>query len=72
MLENLSFVFADPPYERGLGDRLISLLCLPKFEWYGILVLEHESAWIYKGREMEILNRKAYGDMAVSFLRKNR
>ncbi|UCE66915.1 MAG: 16S rRNA (guanine(966)-N(2))-methyltransferase RsmD [Candidatus Zixiibacteriota bacterium] len=71
-MKNYSIVFADPPYNRGLGERLISLFCLPKFEWYGILVLEHESDWIYKGQEMEILNRKAYGDMAVSFLRKNR
>jgi len=70
MLENLSLVFADPPYRQGLSDRLISLFCLPKFEWYGILALEHESDWIYAGEEMEILDRKVYGDMAVSFLRK--
>ena len=72
MMKNYSIVFADPPYRRGLGDRLISLFCLPKFEWYGILVLEHESDWNYRGQEMKILNRKVYGDMAVSFLRKNR
>ncbi len=70
MLEKLSFVFADPPYKRGLGDRLIGLFCLPKFDWHGILVLEHEPDWAYAGKEMEILNRKVYGDMAVSFLRK--
>jgi 16S rRNA (guanine966-N2)-methyltransferase len=70
MLENLSFVFADPPYKRGLGDRLIALFCLPKFDWHGILVLEHEPDWVYAGKEIEILNRTVYGDMAVSFLRR--
>lgn len=67
MLENLSLVLADPPYKQGLGDRLISLFCLPKFDWHGILVLEHEPDWVYARKEMEILNRKVYGDMAVSF-----
>lgn len=70
MLENLSLVFADPPYKQGLGDRLISLFCLPKFDWHGILVLEHEPDWVCEKKEMEVLNHKVYGDMAVSFLRK--
>jgi len=72
MVENLSVIFADPPYRKGLGDKLISLFCLPKYDWHGILALEHEPAWSYCGSEMEILNRKVHGDVAVSFLRKKR
>lgn len=70
MVESLSLVLADPPYKQGLGDRLISLFCLPKFDWHGILVLEHEPDWVCKEKKVEILDRKVYGDMAVSFLRK--
>jgi len=71
-LEGVSIVFADPPYRKGIGDKLISLFCLPKFEWYGILVLEHEAGWSYTGGDMQILKRKDHGDMAVSFFEKNR
>jgi len=72
MISGLSIIFADPPYRQGLSDRLISLFCLPKFDWHGILSLEHEPDWSYRGSEMEILNQKIYGDVAVSFLRKKR
>jgi 16S rRNA (guanine966-N2)-methyltransferase len=72
LLKDISIVFADPPYRKGMGDRLISLFCLPKFKWYGILALEHEAGWNYGGGDMEILKRKVHGDMAVSFLRKIR
>jgi 16S rRNA (guanine966-N2)-methyltransferase len=72
MIKNISVIFADPPYRKGLGDKLISLFCLPKYDWYGILILEHESDWSYCESEMEILNQKTYGDVAVSFLRKKR
>jgi 16S rRNA (guanine966-N2)-methyltransferase len=69
ILENISLILADPPYGRSLGDNLISLLCLPKFKWYGILILEHESGWEYKGKKMDVLNRRVYGDAAVTFFR---
>lgn len=72
LLEGISIVFADPPYRKGMGDKLISLFCLPKFEWYGILVLEHEAGWSYTGENVRILKRKDHGDMAVSFFEKNR
>lgn len=72
LLKDISIVFADPPYRKGMGDKLISLFCLPKFKWYGILALEHEAGWNYQGGEMEILKRKVHGDMAVSFFRKIR
>ena len=70
LLEGISIILADPPYNRGYCDNLIALLCLPKFDWNGIIMLEHESGWKYDGREMNVLNRKSYGDSAVSFLRK--
>jgi 16S rRNA (guanine966-N2)-methyltransferase len=71
LLKGISIVFADPPYRKGMGDKLISLFCLPKFEWYGILALEHEAGWSYTGGDMRILKRKNHGDMAVSFLEKS-
>lgn len=70
ILKDRQIILADPPYGKGLGDRLISLLCLPKIEWYGILALEHEPEWNHDGQKMEILKRKVYGDTAVTFLRK--
>jgi 16S rRNA (guanine966-N2)-methyltransferase len=70
MLRDRHVLLADPPYGKGLGGKLISLLCLPKFEWYGILALEHEPEWNYDGAGMEILKKKSYGDMAISFFRK--
>jgi len=72
LFEGISIVFADPPYRKGIGDKLISLFCLPKFEWYGILVLEHETGWSYTGGDMRILKRKNHGDMAISFFEKNK
>jgi len=71
LLKGISIVFADPPYRKGMGDKLISLFCLPKFEWYGILALEHEAGWSYSGGDMRILKRKDHGDMAVSFFEKS-
>ena len=70
LLNDRRIILADPPYRKGLGDKLISLLCLPKFKWYGILALEHEPEWSYDGAEMELLKRKSYGDVSVSFMRK--
>ena len=72
MVNDRQIILADPPYRKKLGDKLISLLCLPKFEWYGILALEHEPGWSYGGEEMELIKSKSYGDVAVSFLRKIR
>lgn len=72
ILKNISIVFADPPYKKGFGDKLITLLCLPKFNWYGILALEHESEWRYAGEQLQLLKRCDFGDLAVSFLNKTK
>jgi len=68
LLENVSIIFADPPYRRLCGDKLISLLSLKKFAYDGIIVLEHESEWSYGGSEFQILKRINFGDSAASFL----
>jgi len=66
---NISIIFADPPYKKGYGDRLIALLCLKKIAPDGIFVLEHESGWNYSGTELIELRRLTFGDSAVSFFR---
>ncbi len=68
-LKNIAILFADPPYRQGYPDKLITLLSLQYFNWYGILALEHESDWSYKGIDPVILRRLDFGDTAVSFLR---
>lgn len=68
LLENVSIIFADPPYRKLYGDKLISLLSLKKFAYDGIIALEHESEWSYGGSEFKILNRIDFGDSSVSFL----
>ena len=59
-------IFADPPYKMGLCDKLIALLSLQKFNWNGILVLEHESGWEYAGESFVLIKRIESGD----FIRK--
>jgi 16S rRNA (guanine966-N2)-methyltransferase len=68
LLENVSIIFADPPYRKLYGDKLISLLSLKKFAYDGIIALEHENEWSYGGSEFKILNRIDFGDSSVSFL----
>ena len=68
-LEGISIIFADPPYGKGFGDRLISLLCLKKMATDGILVLEHEADWSYAAADLDILRRLDFGDSSVSFIK---
>jgi 16S rRNA (guanine(966)-N(2))-methyltransferase RsmD len=68
LLENVSIIFADPPYRESYGDKLISLLSLKKFAYHGIITIEHESEWSYRGSEFRILKRIEFGDSSVSFL----
>ncbi len=68
LLENVSIIFADPPYRKLYGDKLISLLSLKKFAYDGIIVLEHEREWDYGGSEFQILKEIGFGDSSVSFL----
>ncbi len=72
LLENVSIIFADPPYRKMFGKKLISLLSLKKFAYDGIIVLEHESEWSYGGSEFQILKRIDFGDSSVSFLLRTR
>jgi 16S rRNA (guanine966-N2)-methyltransferase len=67
-LDGIKMIFADPPYGGGYASKLVTLLSLPKFEWYGILVLEHESTWHYEEENFQILKRARFGDTSVSFL----
>lgn len=67
-LTGLAIIFADPPYRGDYARRLVELLSLPKFGWYGILTLEHESAWEYKGDDFQMLRRLEFGETSVSFL----
>jgi 16S rRNA (guanine966-N2)-methyltransferase len=71
-LKGVSIIFADPPYGMSCGDRLISLLCLKKFGYDGILALEHERTWKYGGERCGILKTIAFGDSSVTFLRISR
>lgn len=68
LLENASIIFADPPYRKLYGDKLLSLLSLKKFAYDGIIALEHENEWSYRGSEFKILKRIDFGDSSVSFL----
>lgn len=68
-LKGVSIIFADPPYEKGYGDSLITLLCLKKISFDGILVLEHEKGWEYDGSHCEIMRRLDFGNSSVTFMR---
>ncbi len=68
LLEDISIIFADPPYRKLYGDKLTSLLSLKKFAYDGIIVLEHEREWSYSGSEFQILKEIGFGDSSVSFL----
>ena len=67
-LSGLNIIFADPPYKMGLCDKIIALLSLQKFNWNGILVLEHESGWEYAGESFVLIKRIESGDSSVSIL----
>jgi 16S rRNA (guanine966-N2)-methyltransferase len=67
-LQGIGIIFADPPYRAGYARKLLALLSLPKFNWYGILILEHESDWGNEGDEYRLLRRLDLGDTSVSFL----
>jgi 16S rRNA (guanine966-N2)-methyltransferase len=68
ILADIGIIFADPPYKNKYADRIINLLSLQNFAWNGILVMEHESEWNYKGEEFELLKRISFGDSAVSIM----
>jgi 16S rRNA (guanine966-N2)-methyltransferase len=67
-LEGISIIFADPPYAMSYGEKLISLLCLKKVGYDGILALEHERTWKYVGEGARILKTIEFGDSCVTFL----
>jgi len=70
-LSTCKIIFADPPYKQGYLDRLIVFLSLPKAQWGGIMVLEHETEWSFPGGGISLLKRIDSGDSAVSiFLKK--
>jgi 16S rRNA (guanine966-N2)-methyltransferase len=71
-LQDVGIVFADPPYRGGYAQKLTVLLSLPKFEWYGILILEHETDWGFKGDGYRLLRRLDFGETSVSFLLRER
>lgn len=68
-LAGISIIFADPPYGKRYGEKLIALLCLKKIASDGILVLEHESDWRYSGADLGIIKRLDFGDSSVTFLK---
>lgn len=68
-LKGVSVIFADPPYRMCFGERLLTLLCLKKFGYDGILALEHEKTWKYTGEELRILRTIESGDSRVTFLK---
>ncbi len=68
-LKGVSIIFADPPYGMSYGAKLISLLCLKKFGFDGILVLEHERRWKNGAEESRILTTIEFGDSCVTFLK---
>ena len=68
-LKGISIIFADPPYGMSYGEKLISLLCLKKIGFDGILALEHERKWKYVGEGPKILKTIESGDSHVTFLK---
>jgi 16S rRNA (guanine966-N2)-methyltransferase len=66
---DISIIFADPPYRKGYCHKLLSLLSLSKFGWHGIIMFEHEADWSYDYDTPTLLNRLDFGDTSVSFFK---
>jgi 16S rRNA (guanine966-N2)-methyltransferase len=68
------FVFIDPPYERGLGER--ALLSLMQGGWLGplttIVLEESAKAEVSFPSELELADERDYGDTKVLFFRGGR
>ena len=69
--ERFTLAFLDPPYGRALAPRALASLQLGGWLAPGALVRVEESAEVELGDlpGYELLERRAYGDTAVSFLR---
>ena len=70
--ERFDLVLADPPYGRGLCQKVLDILAEKDFLIVdGILVIEHhKKEKIEKVENFMLLQEKKYGDTLVSFFRK--
>ncbi len=74
LLDNIppfNLVFADPPYNKGLGDKALAGLVAGNWLAEGAVVVleEAKSAEIIIPDQLEILTTRDYGDTTAHFLR---
>jgi 16S rRNA (guanine966-N2)-methyltransferase len=72
--ESFDLIFADPPYGKGLIQRIVdSLAGSQTLREGGILVLEHDRREIFDcPEELSILKQRKFGDTVVCFLMKRK
>ena len=66
-------IFADPPYLRGLIQRIVDLIARSEvLERDGILVLEHhkKETFSFPPEKLSLVRQKRFGDTVVSLLLK--
>lgn len=65
-------ILADPPYRKGMGEELLQKLDeAASLRREGLLVLEHEKNTEPEHPRWEVVDRRRYGDTALSFYRWN-
>lgn len=69
--ERFNIVFADPPYGKGLCQKILEVLTERNFlDSQGVLVIEHhKKEKIEEKKNFILLKQKKYGDTLVSFFR---
>jgi len=67
--ENFQLIFCDPPYLKGMAQKLVDLISkLDCLEKNGILVLEHHKKEILQGEmDLILVKEKKFGDTIISF-----
>ncbi|OPL15650.1 MAG: hypothetical protein AVO39_07440 [delta proteobacterium MLS_D] len=67
--ERFDVIFADPPYERGLAERAVNVLCEASLlAPGGVVVVEHSAREQFDGTGGLVLkDRRSYGDTVLSF-----
>lgn len=70
--EQFDLILADPPYGRGLCQKVLDFLAEKEFlSADGVLVIEHHKKEIIAERQnLTLLMERKYGDTVVSFFRK--
>ena len=68
--EKFDVIFVDPPYEAGLYDSVLQIICEKKLlSDGGVIILEAPKSLNIEFSSFEILKQKIYGDKLITFLR---